>query len=125
MKFKAQVTKLEKKNQEARPQGGALKPKFLNPKTRSRNKFGMTKRPEPSCHLMLNLLQHLGFFRYIHQTKPSSPSLPTGPGPDRGRGRQAQDGFSCAVLVNSLPLNYFEIHLAFGFWQLDFMDQTR
>jgi len=37
------------------PQGGALKPKFLNPKPRSRNKFGMTKntRIEPYCHAEL------------------------------------------------------------------------
>jgi hypothetical protein len=42
-----------KQNKESRPQGGALKPKFKNPKPRSRNKFGMTKRPEPDRHVML------------------------------------------------------------------------
>jgi hypothetical protein len=47
------------KNNEPRPQGGALEAKFLNPKTRSRIKFGMTKRPEPNRHVMLNLFQHL------------------------------------------------------------------
>src|SRR4030042_986654 len=49
-------------SKEPRPQGGALKPKFLNPKPRSRNKFGMTKRPEPNRHVMLNLFQHLVYF---------------------------------------------------------------
>ena len=49
-------------SKEPRPEGGALNPKFLNPKTRSRNKFGMTKRPEPNCHVMLNLFQHLVCF---------------------------------------------------------------
>jgi hypothetical protein len=46
-------------SKEPRPQGGALGPKFINQKTRSRNKFGMTKRPEPNRHVMLNLFQHL------------------------------------------------------------------
>ncbi|OGP95630.1 MAG: hypothetical protein A2157_09155 [Deltaproteobacteria bacterium RBG_16_47_11] len=44
---------------EPRPQGGASEPEFLNPKTRSRNKFGMTKRAETKSHVMLNLFQHL------------------------------------------------------------------
>jgi hypothetical protein len=46
-------------NKELRPQGGPLTPKFSNPKKRSRNKFGMTKRLEPNRHVMLNLFQHL------------------------------------------------------------------
>jgi hypothetical protein len=71
-------------SKEPRPQGGTLTPKFLNPKKRSRNKFGMTKRPEPNRNVMLNLFQHLVFF-YLQQMHLSSPSLPTG--------RQAQDGF--------------------------------
>jgi hypothetical protein len=49
-------------SKEPRPQGGALKPKFLNPKPRSRNKFGMTKRAETNSHVMLNLFQHLVYF---------------------------------------------------------------
>ena len=48
-------------SKEPRPQGGALEPKFLNPKTRSRNKFGMTKKPEPNRYVM-NLFQHLVCF---------------------------------------------------------------
>ena len=60
---------------ESRLQGGALTPKFLNPKKRSRNKFGMTKRPEPNPHVMLNLFQHLvcffsAFSRRIFHPRP-------------------------------------------------------
>jgi prepilin-type N-terminal cleavage/methylation domain-containing protein len=60
---------------ELRPQGGALKLKFLNPKTRCRNKFGMTKRAETNSHIMPNpesaipnLFRHLfraGLFQYL------------------------------------------------------------
>jgi hypothetical protein len=42
-------------SKEARPQGGALRPKLINQKPRSRTKFGMTKRPELNRHVMLNL----------------------------------------------------------------------
>ena len=49
-------------NKEPRPQGGALEFKFLNPNTRSRNKFGMTKRPESNPYVTLNLFQHLAWF---------------------------------------------------------------
>jgi len=45
----------KEKSKEPRPQGGALEPKFLNQKTRSRNKFGMTKKQEPNRYVMLNL----------------------------------------------------------------------
>jgi prepilin-type N-terminal cleavage/methylation domain-containing protein len=60
---------------EPHPQGWALKPKFLNPKPRSRNKFGMTKRAETNSHVMLNpesvmpnLFRHLfraGLFQHL------------------------------------------------------------
>ena len=53
---------MEHTNKEPRPQGGALKPKLLNPKLRSRNKFGMTKRQEPNPYVMLNSFQHLVCF---------------------------------------------------------------
>jgi len=49
-------------SKEPRLQGGALKPKFLYPKPRSRIKFGMTKRAETNSHVMLNLFQHLVYF---------------------------------------------------------------
>jgi hypothetical protein len=65
----------EEKNKEPRLQGGALRPKFINQKTRSRNKFGMTKRSEPNRHVMLNLFQHLvclfsAFSRRIFHPRP-------------------------------------------------------
>jgi hypothetical protein len=53
---------MNEESKEPRPQGGALKPKFLNPKSRSRTKFGMTKRAETNSHVMLNLFQHLVYF---------------------------------------------------------------
>jgi prepilin-type N-terminal cleavage/methylation domain-containing protein len=40
------------------PQGGALKLKFLNPRPKSRNEFGMTEKAETNRHVMLNLFQH-------------------------------------------------------------------
>src|SRR4030042_624565 len=49
-------------SKEPRPQGGALRPKFLNPKPRPRNKFGMTTRQELNPYVMLNLFQHLVCF---------------------------------------------------------------
>ena len=57
------------------PQGGALRPKFINQKTRSRNKFGMTKGLETKRHVMLNLFQHLiclfsAFSRYTFHPRP-------------------------------------------------------
>jgi hypothetical protein len=61
MKAIKKLVKVEK-GKEPRPQGGALKPKFLNPKPRSRNKFGMTTRQEPNPYVMLNLFQHLVCF---------------------------------------------------------------
>ena len=51
-----------KTSKESRPQSGTLKPKFLNPKPRSRTKFGMTKRAETNSHVMLHLFQHLVYF---------------------------------------------------------------
>jgi len=36
------------------PQRGALKLKFLNPRPRSRNEFGMTEKAETNRHVMLN-----------------------------------------------------------------------
>src|SRR4030043_574253 len=65
-------------SKEPRPPGGALKPKFLNPKPRSRNKFGMTKRPEPNRHVMLNLFQHLVCFFLLSAEAPFIPVHRTG-----------------------------------------------
>jgi four helix bundle protein len=48
-------------NKKPRPQGAALESKFLNPKPRSRNKFGMTKRREPNPLVMLlNVIEKSG-----------------------------------------------------------------
>src|SRR4030043_1288475 len=49
-------------SKEPRPQGGALRSKFLNPKPGSRTWFGMTTRQEPNPYVMLNLFQHLVCF---------------------------------------------------------------
>jgi hypothetical protein len=74
------VTEFFVLSKEPRPQGGALKPKTLNPKTRSRNKFGMTKRPKPNRHVMLNLFQHLvclfsAFSKRIFHPRPQDGAL--------------------------------------------------
>ena len=70
-----------------RPQSGALKPKFLNPKPRSRTKFGMTKRAETNSHVMLlnlglmeiRLVSASGLlFFCFQQTHLSSPSTGQG-----------------------------------------------
>src|SRR4030067_3468749 len=65
-------------SKEPRPQGGALKPKFLNPKPRSRNKFGMTKGPQPNRYVMLNLFQHLVCFFLLSADAPFIPVHRTG-----------------------------------------------
>ncbi len=65
-------------SKEPRPQGGALKPKLLNPKPRSRNKFGMTKGPEPNRYVMLNLFQHLVCFFLLSAGAPFTPVHRTG-----------------------------------------------
>jgi hypothetical protein len=44
----------------------------------------------------------IGFLKSLH----SSPALPTGPGPDRGRGRQAQGGAFGSIFVNGLLFVY-------------------
>ena len=77
IKFPA-LTQVHFQSKEPRPQGGALKPKFLNPKPRSRNKFGMTKKPEPNRHVMLNLFQHLVCFFLLSAEAPFIPVHRTG-----------------------------------------------
>jgi hypothetical protein len=58
----------------------------------------MTKRADPNRHVLnlvlmkIRLVSASGLlFFSFEQTQLSSPSLPTAPGPDPGRGRQAQD----------------------------------
>src|SRR4030042_3347521 len=65
-------------SKDPRPQGGSLKPKFLNPKPRPRNKFGMTKGPEPNRYVMLNLFQHLVCFFLLSADAPFIPVHRTG-----------------------------------------------
>jgi hypothetical protein len=62
IKYGAGLIKPGMASKESRPQGRALTPKFLNPRKGSRNKFGMTKRPEQNRHVVLNLFQHLVCF---------------------------------------------------------------
>src|SRR4030042_4780872 len=76
-------------SKEPPPQGGALKPKFLNPKPRSRNKFGMTTRQEPNPYVMpLNLFQHLVCFFLLSADASFIPVHRT--------------GFSNALLINPI-----------------------
>ncbi|MDP2970300.1 MAG: hypothetical protein Q8P64_13995, partial [Deltaproteobacteria bacterium] len=85
---------------------------ILNPKPRSRNKFGMTKRPEPNPLVMLNLFQHLvGFFLL-------SADASFIPAP--AYRRQAQKGvFRCDFNKFQLPDNQkISYRLEFGYWVL-------
>jgi hypothetical protein len=81
-----EIPKFLNSSKEPCPQGGASKPKFQNPKLRSRNKFGMTKKPEPNRHVMLNLFQHLVCFFLPSADTPFIPVHRT--------------GFSGAILIN-------------------------
>lgn len=61
-------------------ESGGLISKFLNPENRSRNKFGMTKSPDPHRHVMLNLFQHLvrifsALSSHIFYLRPQDPAF--------------------------------------------------